>query len=170
MGVFGCFEVTIGWWGKERVDFITYDTNGVWRCYEIKVSKVDFNSKANNTFVGHYNYYVMPLELFDQVRELVPNHIGVYTESRFIAKKAKKQELLIDEQVLKNSLIRSLCREAEKIYNEDNPMIIEGLKRRLKESENMVGVYRKQYQEMKMLLKESVGEHEMKRLLRESGN
>jgi len=28
-GVFGCFEVTIGWFGKERVDYITYDTNGI---------------------------------------------------------------------------------------------------------------------------------------------
>lgn len=36
-GVFGCFEVTIGWFGKERVDYMTYDTKGIWRCYEIKV-------------------------------------------------------------------------------------------------------------------------------------
>ncbi|YAR63260.1 hypothetical protein ACUIAK_09600 [Bacillus cytotoxicus] len=27
-GVFGCFEVTIGWFGKERVDYLTYDTRG----------------------------------------------------------------------------------------------------------------------------------------------
>mgnify|MGYP000163993137 CR=1 FL=1 len=33
-GVFGCFEVTIGWFGKERVDYMTYDTKGVFRCYE----------------------------------------------------------------------------------------------------------------------------------------
>ena len=41
-GIFGCFEVTIGWNGKERVDFMTYDTKGIWRCYEIKVSKAEF--------------------------------------------------------------------------------------------------------------------------------
>lgn len=29
IGVFGCFEVTIGWCGKERVDYITYDTKGI---------------------------------------------------------------------------------------------------------------------------------------------
>lgn len=41
-GVFGCFEVTIGFNGNERVDFLTYDTKGIWRCYEIKVSKKIF--------------------------------------------------------------------------------------------------------------------------------
>lgn len=36
-GVFGCYEVTIGFCGRERVDYMTYDTKGVFRCYEIKV-------------------------------------------------------------------------------------------------------------------------------------
>lgn len=37
MGVFGCFEVTIGWYGKERVDYLTYDTKGLWShsCIEL---------------------------------------------------------------------------------------------------------------------------------------
>ena len=32
-GVFGCYEVTIGFCGRERVDYMTYDTKGVFRCY-----------------------------------------------------------------------------------------------------------------------------------------
>ncbi|WP_229106420.1 hypothetical protein [Paenibacillus sp. 1001270B_150601_E10] len=105
-GVFGCFEVTIGWDGKERVDYITYDTKGTWRCYEIKVSKSDFRSKAHHTFCGHYNYFVMTQELFDQVKEEIPEHIGVYINFEYWpyiknVKKAKRQELGIDEQVLK---------------------------------------------------------------------
>jgi hypothetical protein len=28
MGVFGCFEVTIGFHGRERVDYMTLDTKG----------------------------------------------------------------------------------------------------------------------------------------------
>ncbi|MFJ8247057.1 hypothetical protein [Peribacillus asahii] len=28
MGVFGRFEVTIGWYGNERVDYMTFDTSG----------------------------------------------------------------------------------------------------------------------------------------------
>lgn len=58
-GVFGCYEVTIGFCGRERVDYMTYDTKGVFRCYEIKVSKADFHSAAAKSFVGHYNYYVL---------------------------------------------------------------------------------------------------------------
>ena len=37
LGTFGCFEVTIGWAGKERVDYMTYDTKGDFKCFEIKV-------------------------------------------------------------------------------------------------------------------------------------
>lgn len=48
MGVFCCFEVTLGWYGKERVDYLTYDTSNTWRCYEIKVSKSDFLFKRSN--------------------------------------------------------------------------------------------------------------------------
>jgi hypothetical protein len=59
-GEFPCFEVTIGWFGHERVDMMSYDTKGIWRCFELKVSKSDFHSKAHNTFIGNYNYYVMP--------------------------------------------------------------------------------------------------------------
>lgn len=67
-GLFGCFEVTIGWYGNEIVDFITYKTNGEFRCYEIKVSKSDFNSSAKLSFLGDFNYYVMPFELYSQLK------------------------------------------------------------------------------------------------------
>ena len=49
MGVFGCFEVTIGWYGKERVDYITYSTDNTIRCYEIKVTLADLKSKASQS-------------------------------------------------------------------------------------------------------------------------
>src|SRR5690554_588329 len=119
MGTFGCFEVTIGFFGKERVDYMTYDTKGIWRCFEIKVSLSDFRSKAHNTFVGHFNYYVMPKELYEKVKNEIPSHVGVYVGyerkgyrrpiiSAECIKKPKRQELTEDEQVLKNSMIRSL--------------------------------------------------------------
>ena len=85
-GVFGCYEVTIGWFGKERVDYMTYDTNGIFRCYEIKVSKSDFYSKAKHTFLGHYNYFVMPTELYEEVKQDIPSHIGVYNSKGSLKK------------------------------------------------------------------------------------
>lgn len=114
MGVFGCLEVTIGWKGNERVDYLTMDTKGVWRCYEIKVTRNDFYSKANNTFIGNYNYYVMPSELYDRVKKDIPNHVGVLDEYCNNLKKPTKQELAVDEDILKNSMIRSLSREVDK--------------------------------------------------------
>lgn len=113
MGVFGCFEVTIGFGGNERVDYLTYDTKGIWRCYEIKTSKQDFYSNAAKTFIGHYNYFVMPEDLYEEVKKDIPKHIGVHNGS-WVIKNPKKQDLEIDEQILKDSLIRSLHREQEK--------------------------------------------------------
>lgn len=129
-GTFICFEVTIGWYGKERVDCLTYDTKGVWRCYEIKVTKSDFHSKAKKTFIGHYNYYVMTRDLYEQVKDEIPNNIGVYIDGNLI-KKAKKQELNVDEQILKDSMIRSLYRESEKLLKIENPNVINNLKQKI---------------------------------------
>ena len=46
-------------------------------CFEIKISKSDFKSKHGHNFVGNYNYYVIPKELFEKVKDLVPDEIGV---------------------------------------------------------------------------------------------
>ncbi len=146
-GVFCCFEVTIGWFGEERVDYMTYDTKGIFRFYEIKVSKADYHSKAHKTFLGHYNYYVMTKELYEQVKDEIPCHIGVYIGD-WCMKKAKKQSLSIDEQVLKNSLIRSLCRDAEKLQKIENPNYINQLKTKIKNLENDKRDYQKKYSEL----------------------
>lgn len=48
-----------------------------WRCYELKVSKADFRSTAKLSFVGHYNYFVLPSELYEQVKAEIAPQIGV---------------------------------------------------------------------------------------------
>ena len=146
-GVFGCFEVTIGWFGDERVDYMTYDTKGNWRCYEIKATKKDFYSTSKKTFVGHFNYYVMTPELYEQVVHDIPKHIGVYVWGR-CWRKAKRQELKVDEQVLKNSMIRSLCREFEKQYRSGNPTTVERLERRIRQLERELDDYRDKYRRL----------------------
>lgn len=146
-GVFGCFEVTIGWFGEERVDYITYDTKGIWRCYEVKVSKSDFYSKAKKTFVGHFNYFVMPKELYEEVKDDVPKHVGVYAGNKCI-KKAKKQELLVNEQILKDSLIRSLAREVSKQYKSENPNVIDYMNRQINRLQKESDTYRNYYREL----------------------
>lgn len=116
IGLFGCKEVTIGWYGKERVDYMSYDTNDIFKCYEIKISKEDFYSKCKNTFLGNYNYYVLTKEVFDKVSDNIPDYVGVYlleNHKLISVKKAKKRNVK-DKDLLKNSLIRSLAREANK--------------------------------------------------------
>jgi hypothetical protein len=128
MGVYGCLEVSIGWNCAERVDFMTYNTNGEFRCYEIKVSKADFRSNCKASFVGNYNYYVMPNELYEQVKGEIPKGIGVYAfDGRFVrcVKRPKRTELTIDALLLSGYLIRALSRETEKKMDSDNPYIIE---------------------------------------------
>ena len=116
MRIFGCLEVTIGWYGKERVDYLTTDYKNMWRCYEIKVTKSDFYSNARKTFIGNFNYYVMPLELYEIVKEDIPSHIGVKYVDEYgyiqCKRKAEKQEVTSKmDKVLSNSLIRCLCRD-----------------------------------------------------------
>lgn len=109
---------------------MTYDTKGIWRCFEIKVSKQDFRSKAHNTFLGHCNYYVMTRSLYEEVKDEIPDGIGVYVGDGCV-KRAKKRELGIDEHILKDSMIRSLYREFEKQYKSGDATIVENMKRKI---------------------------------------
>lgn len=81
LGTFICFEVQFGFHvrhgEREFVDAATYSTNGELVCFEIKVSTSDFHSKAKTTFIGNKNYYVMPLELYEKVKDEIPPEIGV---------------------------------------------------------------------------------------------
>ena len=129
MGTFGCFEVTIGWFGKEIVDFITYDTNAEVRCYEIKVSKADFKSEAKKTFIGHFNYFIMPESLYKQLmsepqsglKGWINYGVGVYIfDEKFkweCIKKAKRKNVTHSKiaEILE-SMLRSTNREMKKLY------------------------------------------------------
>jgi len=139
------------------VDYITYDTKGIWRCYEVKVSKSDFYSKSKKTFVGHYNYFVLTKELFEIVKEDIPNHVGVYVNGSNM-KRARKQELPVDEQVLKDSMIRSLTREFNKQFRSGNSASIEILERQLRRIKKEKDNYRKKYQDLMKIGREKYGD------------
>lgn len=132
---FYVFECTIGWSGDEIVDCIKYNYQREISCYEIKQSKSDFHSKAKITFIGHKNYYVMPLDLYNQVKNEIPYEIGVYVsiktpivdnggsyqdclENGFdglvAIKQAKKKELRADKEVILSSMLRSMQRDRYK--------------------------------------------------------
>ena len=132
MGTYLCFEVMMphpaGRIGinNERVDLLSYDTKGTWRFYELKISKSDFRSCNANTFLGHLNYYVMPHELYEQVKDEIPPEIGVFVAADYgdrytngsifckCVKKAKRRVLGVDEEMLKFAFMQALSREHEK--------------------------------------------------------
>lgn len=103
----------------EIVDLLTWEkSKNIWRCYEIKSSIQDFNSGHHITFVGHFNYYIMPKELYKKVKDIIPDYVGVYVpQGRCLIsiKKAKKQKLAVSEDLLQYSLMKSLYRDVEKI-------------------------------------------------------
>lgn len=117
--------------GIEYVDFLSYDANDIFRCYEIKVSLADFHSNAKKSWYGHYNYLVMSTDLYNQKdktywRKEIPKGIGLITFDlitghRTSIFKATRNE--IDDNIynmLKNSLLKTLFYQNHKfrIYKE----------------------------------------------------
>lgn len=166
MGVYGCFEVTIGFSGSERVDYITYDTKGVWRCYEIKVSKADFHSKAAKSFIGNYNYYVMPGSLYDAIKDEIPAHIGVYVGGECV-KKAMKQPLSVDEAILKDSMIRSLYRDSDKLHKTGNEHLLDRLNTEIRNLRSRETDNQRKYNHLYCAVMDKYGAAEARKLNKE---
>lgn len=70
-----------------RIDFMRFKPvnntvsgieKGDFYCYEVKSSVEDFRSKNGHNFLGDYNYYVMPEEVFKKIRNEIPYNIGVF--------------------------------------------------------------------------------------------
>lgn len=124
-GIYGAYEVTFGAaYGDERVDYVTLKSNGEIRCYEIKVSKADFRSKAKLSFYGDYNYYVMPEELYNDVKKEVPWTVGVIvlkpSGSLKEARKAGKRTVPPWQRyMVTHCMVRSLSRLTGKFVEQE---------------------------------------------------
>ncbi|MBC1914185.1 hypothetical protein [Listeria booriae] len=122
--IFSCFEVMIGISGDEIVDFITTSATNEIRCYEIKTSKSDLNSNARKTFVGDFNYFVMPQALWDDLNKHSKweayNGVGVLIDNgNFLecVRNAKRKHIHFAERAkIMESLVRSMSREIKKFY------------------------------------------------------
>lgn len=111
----GCPEVGLGDYGI--VDYISMDITDPMtvRCYELKISKSDFLSDAKKTFIGDFNYYVIPTELWMDVRGHVEPGIGVWVindnGSISVKKKAKRKACEIPRGQVLIRILRALNRE-----------------------------------------------------------
>ena len=123
LGIYGCFEVSFGkGYGDQYCDFATMSSDNIFRCYEIKISASDFRSKNKLSFIGDYNYFVLPAELYEAVKSEIPWNVGVYVYRNghcYCEKKARKRLFTIGERIdLMHGFIRSLSRFTTKIVNE----------------------------------------------------
>lgn len=89
---------------RSHMKVITGEQEILITCYEIKISKSDFKSQHGHNFVGNCNYYVMPKELYPEVKDLIPEDIGVIlfinTETTYSLRKKKECQYkpLTDEE------------------------------------------------------------------------
>lgn len=124
-------ECSIGLGGKYGiVDVLSYHGKNVrngrgkpntrevtWKCYEIKTSKGDFYSKHKLTFVGDYNYFVVPEDLYPIIEKDIPEGIGCFVYNGFsfsVKKKAKRKKRTISDSQLNHDFIVSLARDARR--------------------------------------------------------
>lgn len=127
--IYGCEEITIGFYnsghGNEIADFMSMDSKGIIRCYELKITLQDLKSNAKKSWYGHYNYLVVSSELYKLVKdwdEYVPKHIGIIVGvSLNVVKKPSKQNIDKDTEImLKESLVRSMYWKVDKYKNANN--------------------------------------------------
>lgn len=76
-----------------RVDFMKFvpmnnSVSGIEKgnfyCYEVKSSIEDFHSPNGHNFLGDYNYYVMPEDVYESVRLELPYGVGVYVPDEML--------------------------------------------------------------------------------------
>jgi hypothetical protein len=107
----------------------------------------------------------MPRELYNQVKDEIPAYIGVYIDGTVLEKRAKKQELKIDAQILKNSLIRSLYRDVDKQVKSNEPLLIEYLNREISRYKNDASNYHRKYNELTRKIYDKYGRDGWKELI-----
>lgn len=122
-GWYGVFEVAvpraiINRYHRERVDFLTYETDGIYRAYEIKNSVSDFYSDAKWSLIGNYNYFILNSSIYEKVKNDIPKGIGVWlvyeNGNMECVKKPQKQELKCKPEQMMFSLMQALSREYKK--------------------------------------------------------
>lgn len=72
---------------------LTTENTFEWRCYELKVSLADFRSKAKLSFIGNYNYFVLPKSLYEKVKDQIAPTIGVLVYHAFLEKETGKERV-----------------------------------------------------------------------------
>lgn len=157
--IYGCEEITIGFFnnghGDEIVDFMTMDSKGIIRCYEIKVTLQDLKSNAKKSWYGNYNYLVVSDELsrkIDNWDKYIPKHIGVIVAFKPKLFDAWQLRIIFNPKVqeinketstmLKESIVRSMYYKMLK-YKDSSDM------EKIKIITTQISYWKKEYNELK---------------------
>ena len=116
-----------------RVDYMRFEPinnsvsgieKGDFYCYEIKSSVADFQSKNGHNFIGDFNYYVMPEDVAESVKEQIPYDVGILFPDKWgglwIEKKARRRNRNRPTSEMLLMMWRSSRREVVKIRRVDN--------------------------------------------------
>lgn len=111
-----------------RVDYMKFSPinntvsgieKGDFYCFEVKSSVEDFTSKNGHNFIGDYNYYVMPKEVYEKVSSRIPYTIGVYafeegSDKLVSIKKARRMDRKRPVSEMLLMMFRSASRDLRK--------------------------------------------------------
>ena len=102
-------------------------TRGI-EVYEVKSSVEDFHSKNGHNFLGDYNYYVMPEEVYEQIKKEIPYQVGVYVPDGMnyrgewydlkAIKKAKRKDRSRPVSEMLLMMFRSAARDRKKVLSD----------------------------------------------------
>lgn len=150
---YGCEEVTIGFHnqghGDEIVDFMSMDSEEVFRCYEIKVTLSDLKTDNRKSFYGDYNYLVVSPSLYARNPawgNYIPPYAGILCGTDLTVKRQAKKKDITDEtrSMLKDSLLRSVFWKYQNYRKADNLEEYRDLEKKLQEKEE-------QFQQLRQL-------------------
>ena len=106
---------------RDRNNTVSGIEKGDFYCYEVKSSVEDFHSKNGHNFIGDFNYYVMPEDVYEKVKDEIPYKVGVlvpekknyrgeWYDLKSVKKSARKdRERPVSEMLL--MMFRSAARE-----------------------------------------------------------
>lgn len=109
---------------QARVDFMKFKPinntvsgieKGDFYCYEVKSSVEDFHSKNGHNFIGDMNYYVMPEEVYEKVKDEIPFRVGVYVPD-FIGLRIVKNAKRKDREKPMNEMLLMMFRSCNRDY------------------------------------------------------
>lgn len=99
---------------KPKNNTVSGIEKGDFYCYEIKSCVADFNSKNGHNFIGDFNYYVMPKELYEQVKQRIPYNVGVLIPSKCGALESIKKAKRTDRTRAVNEMLLMMFRSANR--------------------------------------------------------